>query len=167
MGDQFWTHDTILFAGTFHYYRNKKQQVRAKVHINEETYDFNNFGHRLETDSLKTTKGTRTYMLLHPYVREPNLMMTVALNSKHYADMGAVLRKPTGTKVEGFRDVHIGNAQAWYYPEDKVIVLWECFFHQFLRDLPLRKDPNMLLLWTGFEKWLSTRYPEAVKMITP
>jgi hypothetical protein len=64
MEDQFWTHDTVLFEGTFRYYRNKKQQVRAKVHVSEEPYDLNTFGHSLEKDSLKTTKGTRTYMLL-------------------------------------------------------------------------------------------------------
>jgi hypothetical protein len=49
----------------FHYYRDEKQQVR-----------FNGFGHRLERDSLKTARGTRTHKLMHPYVREPNLIMT-------------------------------------------------------------------------------------------
>jgi hypothetical protein len=167
MDDLFWTHDTLLFAGAFHCYRDKKQEVRGKLHISEEKYDFNEFGHSLERNALKTAKGTRTYMLLHPYVREPNLIMSVALTPKQYADAGTMLGKTTGTRVEGIRDVQIGSAQAWYYPDDKIIVLWECFLDSFMRDLPLLKDPNMMNLWTGFEEWLINRYPEAVKMITP
>jgi hypothetical protein len=61
----------------------------------------------------------------------------------------------------------IRNAQAWYYPEDKVLVLWECFLHDFTHDAPLLKDTNMSQLWAGFEKWLLDRYPETEKIITP
>jgi hypothetical protein len=64
-------------------------------------------------------------------------MMTLAVNPKYYADSGTVLGKISGTHIEGFRDVKIGNAQAWYYPDDRVLVLWECFLHDFVRDLPL------------------------------
>jgi hypothetical protein len=167
MDDPFWTHDTALFEGAFHYYRDKKQQVRGKLHVSNEKYDFHEFGHSLERNSLKAAKGTRIYMLMHPYVIEPNRMMTLALNPKHYADAGTVLGKVSGTHIEGFRDVKIGNAQAWYYPDDRVLVLWECFLHDFVRDLPLRKDPHMALLWSGFEEWLINRYQETVKILTP
>jgi hypothetical protein len=167
MDDPFWTHDTKLFEGTFHYYRDKKREVRGKLHISEEKYDFNEFGHSLEIYALKSAKGARTYILMQPHIREPNVSMTVALNPKHYADMEQVVGKTTGTRVEGFRDVQIGNAQAWYYPEDKVLVLWDCYLYEFARDLPLRKDTNMLQLWTGFEECLINRYPETVKILTP
>jgi hypothetical protein len=95
--------------------------------------------------------------------------MSVALYSKpkQYADTAEAIGKTTGTRVEGFRDVQVGNAQAWYYPEDKVIVLWECFLDSFVRDQPLAKDEHMRLLWTGFERWLRDRYPEAERIITP
>jgi hypothetical protein len=153
MEDPFWTHDTELFEGTFRYYRNRKQEVRGKLHESKETYDFHVFGHSLERDSLTSTKGTRSYIMLHPYITEPNLIMSVALypQPKHSADAPAAIGETTGTRVEGFRDVQIGSAQAWYYPEDKVLVLWECFLHDFVRDAPLRKDPNMAHLWTGKE----------------
>jgi hypothetical protein len=167
--DPFWTHDTVLFDGTFRYYRNKPQEVRGKLHESEERYDFAAFGHSLEKDCLKSTKGTRSYVMLHPYIKEPNLIMSVALypKPKHYADAPAAIGETTGTRVEGFRDVQLGNAQAWYYPADRVLVLWECYLFDFVRDLPLLKDTNMALLWTGFEKWLITRYKEAEKILTP
>jgi hypothetical protein len=163
MDDPFWIHDTKLFDGTFRYYRNKKQEVRGKIHISNEKYNFHEFGHSLERYALKSAKGTRTYILMQPHVREPNVYMTVALNPKQYADIGQVLGKTAGAQVQGFRDVRIGNAQAWYYPDDKVLLLWDCYLYEFVRDLPLRKDPNMLQLWTDFEEWLINRYPEAEK----
>jgi hypothetical protein len=167
MDDQFWTHDTLLFEGSFRYYRNKKQQVRGKIHVGEEQYDFYNFGHSLERAYLNNQKGTRIYQLMHPYVLQPNIVMSFAVQPKHYADLGTILGKTIDSRVEGLRHHDIGNAQAWYYPEDKVLVLWECFLHDFIRDVPLRKDTNMSQLWTGFEKWLLDRYPETEKIVTP
>jgi hypothetical protein len=65
-------------------------------------------------------------------------------------------------------DTHeIGNAQAWYYSEDKVLVLWECFLYHFTRDYPLLKDRNMPQLWTRLEEWLLSQHPQAEKIVTP
>jgi hypothetical protein len=48
MEDSFWTHDTLLFAGTFHYYHDKQREVRGKLHLSEEEYKFHEFGHSLQ-----------------------------------------------------------------------------------------------------------------------
>jgi hypothetical protein len=167
MEDSFWTHDTCLFEGSFQYYRNKKLPVCGKIHIAEEHYDIDGFGHSLEREYLKHPKGTRTYHLLHPYVLQPNIVMSLVFQPKHYADAGDVLGKTTGARVAGIRHEDIGNAQAWYYPEDKVLVLWECFLLDQTRDFPLLKDPNMASLWTGFEQWLLKRYPDTEQIVTP
>jgi len=167
MDDPFWTHDTLLFEGSFRYYRNKKQPVRGKIHVSDEQYDFSDFGHSLERAYLNSQKGKRVYQLMHPYVFQPNIVMSFALQPKQYADAGTILGKTINSRVEGLRHHDIGNAQAWYYPEDKVLVLWECFLHDFTRDVPLRKDTNMSQLWIGFEKWLFYRYPETEKIVTP
>jgi hypothetical protein len=84
-----------------------------------------------------------------------------------YADAGTILGKTINSRVEGVRHHDIGNAQAWYYPKAKVLVLWECFLHDVTHDAPLLKDTNMSQLWAGFEKWLLDRYPETEKIITP
>ena len=136
MEDAFWTQDTLLFEGTFHYYRDKKQAVRGKLHISEEQYDFNSFGHSLERSYLTNPKGTRTYLFLRPYVQQPNIVLSMAVQPKHYADAGTILGKTSGARVDGFRHVEIGNAQAWYYLQDKVLVLWECYLYDFLRNIP-------------------------------
>jgi len=67
--------------------------------------------------------------------------------AKHYADQDSLIGEVMGAKRGGVREVIIGNAQAWYYREDKILVLWECFLQNFVRDLPLLKDPNMARLW--------------------
>ena len=167
MEDSFWTHDTLLFEGRFNYYHDKKLEVRGKIHVAGEQYDFHNFGHSLERSYLKNPKGRRAYHLLHPYVLQPNIVMSFVVQPKHYADLGTILGKTTDSRVEGLRHHDIGNAQAWYYPQDNVLVLWECFFHDFVRDVPLLQDRNMANLWTGFEQWLLTRYPETERIVTP
>ena len=167
MEDSFWTQDTLLFEGTFHYYRDKTQPVRGKIHISEEQYDFQSFGHSLERSYLKTPKGTRTYHLLHPYVLQPNIVMSLTFQPKHYADAGTILGKTIDSRVAGLRHEDIGNAQAWYYPQDNVLVLWECFLSEFARDVPLLQDRNMANLWIGFEQWLLNRYPDTERIITP
>ena len=58
---------------------------------------------------------------------EPEVFMTVGLypKPKHYADQGEAIGEALSTYVKGMRQHQIGNSQAWYYPQDKVIVLWE------------------------------------------
>ena len=167
MEDSFWMHDTLLFEGNFKYYGNKKQEIRGKIHIAGERYDFHNFGHSLERSYLKSRKGERVYLLMHPYVVQPNIVMNIVVQPKHYADAGTILGKTIDSRVSGLRQEDIGSAQAWYYPEDKILVLWECFFQEYACDVPLLKDVNMANLWTGFEKWLLTRYPETERIVTP
>ncbi len=91
---------------------------------------------------------------MHPYVFEPVITLRVGLYNqpRRYADQEAAIGETLGdAKQEGVREVQIGNAQAWYYPEDRTIVLWECFLWNFVRDHTLTKDLNMKQLWLGFE----------------
>jgi hypothetical protein len=111
-----------------------------------EDYDFHSFGHSLERTYLKNRKGNRTYFFMRPYIERPNIVLTMAVSPKQYADAGIILGKTTGSRVAGFKHDEIGNAQAWYYPQDKVLVLWECFFSDFARDVPLLQDTNMASL---------------------
>ncbi len=78
----------------------------------------------LDIRPIPTRKGTRTYVMVHPYVFEPILTLTVGLykKPKHVADMGEAIGETLGQpRQEGVRDVQIGNAQAWYYHQDKIL----------------------------------------------
>src|SRR6266568_5700141 len=111
MQDDFWTHDIPLFDGVFGYYHNQSRPVRGKVHLSEEPYRLDEF--EQEVRPIQTLRGTRTYIMLHPYVFEPILTLTVGLYKKpeQYADMGEAIGETLGSqKQEGVREVEIGNA---------------------------------------------------------
>jgi len=163
--DDFWTHDTHLFQGSFRYYRNMPRPVRGKIHLSEESYTTDKY----EIVPIATRRGTRTYVMMHPYVFEPNIILTIGLykEPKHYADQQEAIGESIASHSEGAREVQIGSAQAWYYHQDKTIVLWECFIDARFRDHHLAKDPQMKQLWTKFEQWLVQQFPEATRIATP
>ncbi len=166
--DDFWTNDIFLFEGVFPSYRNKPRPVRGKIHTSEETYRLDAFERDIRP--IATLRGNRTYIMMHPYAQEPILTFTALLYNKpkHYADQETVIGETLGkVKQEGVRDVPIGSAQAWYYHEDRIIEIWECFLWDFVRSHPLVEDQYMQKLWQGFEVWLLTQFPQATRIVTP
>ena len=155
-----------LMTAQFPSYYTKPQKVWGRFHTSEERY----FATQHEIIPLTEKKGTRTYVIMQPYVLEPKLTITVGLypKPKRYADqddaIGETISQP---KQDGFREAQVGHAQAWYYPHDKTIVLWECFFDSRFRRHPLPEDANMHKLWKGFEHWLVSQLPQAKTLATP
>ena len=164
--DEFWTERVQLFTAQFPAYDTKPQNVWGRFHTAEEDY----FGAASEIVPLKHKKGRCTYIMMQPYVLEPILTFTVGLykTPKPYADQESAIGKTIGQpKQQGFREVQVGSAQAWYYPADKMIVLWECFFSEGFRRHPLSEDRNMRNLWQRFEHWLIKQFPQAKTIATP
>jgi hypothetical protein len=163
--DDFWTDRLPLFTAQLPSYYTKPQKVIGRIHLAEERY----FDGLHELISLKQKKGRRVYVMMQPYVLEPILTMTVQLykNPKQYADQESPIGETAGTHQEGFREVQAGNAQAWYYPEEKTVMLWECFFDSRFRRHPLAEDGNMVKLWQTFEQWLLRQFPDAKTLATP
>ena len=96
--------------------------------------------------------------------------MTVGMypKTKHYADQDNSIGEVLSTQVRGMRQQQIGNAQAWYYPQEKLIVLWECFLDARLRNgTSLTEDLYMQKLFSSFEQWLTKQFPDATRIATP
>jgi hypothetical protein len=164
--DDFWTVRTPLFTAQFPTYYTKPQKVWGRFHTSEEQY----FETASEIIPLEHRKGKKTYIMMHPYVPEPKLTLTIGLykKPKQYADQEDIIGKTIGTpQHNGFREAQLGNAQAWYYHEDKTIVLWECFFDGKFHKRPFSKDTNMQSLWKSFEHWLIKKFPKASILATP
>jgi hypothetical protein len=164
--DDFWTERLQLLTAQFPTYYTKPQKVWGRFHTSEEDY----FGAASEIVPLQHKKGRCAYIMMHPYVLEPILTFTVGLYKapKPYADQESAIGKTISQpKQEGFREVQVGSAQAWYYPADKTIVLWECFFSEGFRRHPLSEDRSMQKLWKGFEHWLIKQFPQAKTLATP
>lgn len=164
--DDFWTQHLPLFTAQFQTYYTKPQKVFGRFHSSKETYHASS----QEIIPIKEQKGKRTYVMMQPYVLEPQLTLTIGLYNKpkRYVDQDEVIGETLGQpKQQGFREAQVGNAQAWYYHEDKTIVLWECFFDGRFRRHPFQKDINMQNLWNGFEQYLVKQFPKAKTLATP
>ena len=125
--DDFWSEHIQLFTAQFPTYYTKPQKVWGRFHISEEKFSAS----KHEIIPIKEQAGTRTYVMMQPYVLEPILTISVGLfdKPKRYADQDSPIGKTIGQpRQKGFQEAQAGNAQAWYYQSDKTIVLWECFF---------------------------------------
>jgi hypothetical protein len=138
--------------------------VQGKLYVSEERYSW---GYK-EIIPLSTKQGTRHYVHMRPYVLEPQMFFTAIMypQPKHYADHNEAIGEVVKSEEKGMRQHEIGNAQAWYYPAEKTIVLWECFLWDF-RTHPLVEDPHMGKLWQAFEHWLIKQFPHATRLVTP
>lgn len=164
--DDYWTHDLPLFPVAIPYYHNKPRMVQGRIHLSEERYSW---GYK-EIIPLSEKAGKRQYVNMHPYILEPEMFMTVGMypKSKYYADQDEAIGEVLSTNVKGMRQNQVGNAQAWYYPQDRFIVLWECFFDSQIRNRKsLTEDIYMPKLWKTFELWLIKQFPEATRIVTP
>ena len=165
--DDYWKADIPLFVVTIPSYYNKPRMVQGKIHLSEERYSW---GYK-EIIPLSEKAGVRRYVNMHPYILEPEAFITIGLypKPKQYADQDEAIGETISTpQVKGMRQHQVGNAQAWYYPQDRVIVLWECFLDSQVRNRQsLTEDRHMPKLWKAFEQWLSQQFSEATRIVTP
>jgi hypothetical protein len=156
--DPYWQEDVAIGEGRF--FRGDTATIRMRLHTTTER-----FSRRQEIIPLAHPSGDRTYMHGKPYLLVPDITLTVAF-SPEPAPTGAI-GTVTGSQWTGMRDEEIGQAQAWYYPADQLLVLWECFPEPRYRqsDDP-REDPILAALWTGLETWLTGRFPNTRRLVT-
>ena len=72
----------------------------------------------------------------------------------------------TASDVKRLQAVELGNAQAWYYPAEQTVVLWECFLAAPFRRGEPATDPVHTLVWNGLEAVLTERFPQATRFVT-
>jgi hypothetical protein len=161
----FWKHRQELFAGTFRYFRNQPKTVYGRFHVSEESY----FDRHDEIIPLSQASGTRTYVMFHPFVLVPNMTFTVGLypKPKQYADMEPSIGEVLSSELKDWREEQLGSGQAWYYPTDRILVLWECLLYDFFRVEQLGRDENMCALWRSVEQWLLRQLPDTQQIVTP
>jgi hypothetical protein len=153
--------DTSLFTGTFRYFGPEPVMVRGKAHTEQERYRKSDVN--LEIAPIGITQGERTYVHLKPFVLIPDITLTIGLYPQA-APSGAI-GEVIGAQEKRQKEVELGNAQAWYYP-DGTLVLWEAFLHEFCRDAPLPVDANMRALWESLERFLVQQFPQASRIVT-
>jgi hypothetical protein len=155
--DPYWTHNVMIGEGVV---EKHKSLIRLHMHRSEETYE-----HSIdELFPFTTRRGNRSYFLAKPYILLPQMTLTFGV-TKPKADSDAIGRV-IGSDVTKLQEREIGNAQAWYYPAEKALVLWECYLHQPYRQEDPRKDHLLTTIWQGFEKTLLKELPDTTKVYT-
>jgi hypothetical protein len=66
--------------------------------------------------------------------------------------------------VTKLQELEIGNAQAWYYPTERALVLWECFLFQPFAKKDLLHDVLFAKVWQGFETVLVKVLPDTTRI---
>jgi hypothetical protein len=140
--DPYWTHNLILGEGVV---ERHKSLIRLHMHRSEETYE-----HGIqELFPFTVRRGTRTYFHAKPYILIPQMTLTIGLTHPK-ADSDEIGRV-IGSDVTKLQEREIGNAQAWYYPAEKALVLWESYLFEPFRQEALLKDALFTSVWKGFE----------------
>jgi hypothetical protein len=154
--DPYWTHNLVIGEGNI---QGHKSLIRLHLHRSEET-----FHHAESLFPIPSQKGTRSYFHAKPYILIPKMTLTIGL-TRPKADSDEIGRV-IGSDVSKLQELEIGNAQAWYYPEDMALVLWECYlFEPYAKKDPL-KDPLLATVWQEFEKTLLKELPDTDRIYT-
>lgn len=106
---------------------------------------------RLEAPYLSGPQE-RAYVHAKPFILEPRYFATVAWDSAQ--GRGEII----DSEQKGVQEHYIGNAQAWHYAKDDVLVLWECYLYEPYRSGPPEKDDAHVKIWTSFDDWLTERF---------
>lgn len=164
----FWTdHRTIMTVQLPTYYTTL-QTILGKYHVEEES--FTTQMAQTEIVPLRNpSRGQRTYCGMHFYLREPQRFVGMESAPRLSPDTASdmPLGYITDAWTQGWTEVELGMAQAWYYPTEQRWVLWECFFMQRWRTHPWDHDENMFALWRHVEGYLLALRPEAMQIVTP
>lgn len=166
MINEYWTLERFLFRGGFHYYQDEPRQVRALIHQAEEPYQLD-MKADLDITPVSSRHGRRTYIHLRPYVMEPQVILTVGLYPQPQPDQS--IGEVIASELDPQQPVlphPCGTMQGWFYPDDRLLMLWECYFDDRMRDAPLREDANMRQLWLAVEQCLLRLFP-AERIVTP
>jgi hypothetical protein len=157
--DPYWQHDFAVDVGAIE--DHPAFGIRFKAHESEERY------YRGEGDELvplTVSRGTRRYFHGKPYQLEPDYHLTVALHPvpPPTGEVGVV----ESSSWEGMRHREIGQAQGWYYPEDRTLILWECFLEERFQQGTPQEDPLHTAVWQAWEQWLVSRSPGVQRIVT-
>jgi hypothetical protein len=60
----------------------------------------------------------------------------------------------------------LGQGQAWYYPHERTLLLWECYLYDHYRQGDPRADDVLKTVWQRFEALLIERVPDATHLVT-
>jgi hypothetical protein len=151
----------------------KARQLFAKIHDAPE--DYSHYAIRTELGlKLKHLRGMRDYVHVRLETPVPRIKLTFMQGKSMLAldqpvrereqEIGVVVdSRVTGTDYRA-----VGNCQAWFYPVDRILVLWEVTLYESNKQAFAPLENKLLRdAWQQFEKWLLARFPTTERIVTP
>jgi hypothetical protein len=155
--DPYWTHNLVIGEGDI---QGHTSLIRLHLHKSEERAY-----HEESLFPISVKRGdTKTYFHSKPYILIPRMTLTIGL-TKPKADSDEIGRV-IGSDVTKLQEREIGNAQAWYYPAENALVLWECYLFEPYAKKDPRNDPLLTTVWQEFEKTLLKELPDTTRIYT-
>jgi hypothetical protein len=155
--DPYWTHNLLIGEVDI---QGHKSLIRLHLHRSEERAY-----HEESLFPISVKRGDpKTYFHAKPYILIPRMTLTIGL-TKPKADSDAIGRV-IGSDVTKLQEREIGNAQAWYYPAEKALILWECYLFKPYAKKDPRNDQLLATVWQEFEKTLLKELPDTARIYT-
>lgn len=178
--DEYWQEE--VGGGLLDLARDTKAELFWQLHSQEEAYEagpLEDLGLYLSRGLAifeYAAKGKRIYLHAKPFIWKPRIVLTVALSEEETdvtsdddstpsLGIGRVL----SSDVTDYERFYLGMAQAYYYPEDHALVIWECdVFHLTKHtEEDLGEGAFFFTLWQRFESMLRERFPATNLIVTP
>jgi hypothetical protein len=153
----YWQLDELI--GEVDFYR-ERWSLRVKAHLADQPYGRSAAAGLIP---LSATQGTCTAVDAKAYILVPDITVDVALApSEHTPSVGTV----TASEWEGMKAVASPTYAAFYYREDRVLCLWECFLEDDYQTGEASDDANYAVFWRGLEALLLRQFPDAQQLVT-
>jgi hypothetical protein len=149
--EPYWQHDLSLGEGVF---SPLPHALRMRLAVETERY----YG-RQEIVPLPHPIGMRTVVHARPYTLLPRGL------SRRLSWLGTLLRRVTRPNWERLDSRDLGDCHAWYYHQDRLLILWDCLVYERATDP--RADHILGALWQGFEQVLLASFPDTGWIATP
>lgn len=144
--------------------------LRLRLHRSREQYR-----ERRELVPLRHPAGERLYLHARPYILIPDLQLAVEVSAAPFQTNGngaamladQLIGAVVSAERVGRRPRELGNAQGWCYPDERLIVLWECYLYDWCRRADPLQDAALGSFWQSFEHLLARQLPVAAQIVTP
>jgi hypothetical protein len=113
--------------------------------------------------------GERDYIHVKACFYSPRIVLTVALTPPAPGgEFGEEIGEVVGSKNEGQNRHEIASLQAWYYPTEKTLMLWEVdLLGTYGQEQNPTQDFLLSSLWVSFERRLLEQFPDCKRILTP
>jgi hypothetical protein len=124
------------------------------LHVGTERY-----AGRQEIVPIRQLEGERSFVHARPYALLPTGL------SRRLPVLGTLLRRVSKTNWERLKYEELGDCHAWYYHQDRLLILWDCLLAERTKDP--RADHILCAVWKGFEQFLLASFPHTAWIATP